>query len=509
MSKQHQPIIVGLDIGTTKVVAIAGRKNEFGKLEILGYGKSESNGVQHGVVLNIQQCVKSINLAMADLMQSSPNLEINDVYVGIAGHHIKSLQTRGDRILSSSNEDDVIITHKDIELLIKDQYKTCVAAGDQIIDIIPQEYTIDNIPDVRNPVGMPGVKIGANFHVVTGNINAIKNIRRCVDGAGLSTVDLVLQPIASAAAVITDEDLEAGVAIVDIGGGTTDIAVFHDGILMHTAVIPFAGCNVTDDIKKGLGVLRNQAEAMKVQFGTVLPTEANPDAYITIPGIRGLPPKEIKVQNLAAIIEARIAEIIEFVQFQLKQNNLHQKLHGGIILTGGGSMLKHIIQLTELKTGLNARIGKPNINLAGGQSEELGNPMFATAIGLILRGYDDIESGKTFHNLKGNTLYSVPEKPTYDPRVNYAQNQSQVYNANIENSVSPVSQYQKQLQEEIDTTPVVEEKVEQPIVETKQEIQASIQHKNTLPLKDKFSKIFNNLRNSFEGFFDGGNDEKL
>lgn len=502
MSKNRQPIIVGLDIGTTKVVAIAGRKNEFGKLEILGFGKSESNGVQHGMVLNIQQCVKSINLAMENLMQSYPNLEINDVYVGIAGHHIKSLQTRGDRILTSSSDEDVIISQKDIEALISDQYKTCVAAGDEIIDIIPQEYTIDNIPEVRNPVGMPGVKIGANFHVVTGNISAIKNIRRCVTGAGMNTVDLVLQPIASAAAVITEEDLEAGVAIVDIGGGTTDIAVFHDGILMHTAVIPFAGCNVTEDIKKGLGVLKNQAEAMKVQFGSVLPAEANPDAYITIPGIRGLPSREIKVQNLASIIEARVAEIIEFVQFQLKQNNLHHKLHGGIILTGGGSMIKHVVQLTELKTGLNARIGRPNINLAGGQVAELGDPMYATAIGLILRGYDDFETGKTINTTKGNFFYTTPEKQVgeswrkVEEPVHYA-TPSRTYAPPVVEEPTPAPTVQHQ---EPEVQPMVQPSV-QPVAKTVVE--------QPKKLKNAMSKIFSNMKDAFAGFFEDGNDEKL
>lgn len=490
MSKNQQPIVVGLDIGTTKVVAIAGRKNEFGKLEILGFGKSESNGVQHGVVLNIDQCVKSIKIALDDLQRANPNLEINDVYVGIAGHHIKSLQTRGDRILSSSNEEDVIIRNEDIELLINDQLKTCVAAGDQIIDIIPQEYTIDNIPNVRNPIGMPGVKIGANFHVVTGNVSAIRNIKRCIEGSDLSTVDLVLQPIASAAAVMSDEDLEAGVAIVDIGGGTTDIAVFHDGILMHTAVIPFAGCNVTEDIKRGLGVLRNQAEAMKVQFGTVLPSEANPDAYITIPGIRGLPPREIKVQNLASIIEARISEILEFVQFQLKQNNLSHKLHGGIILTGGGSMINHVVQLTELKTGLNTRIGRPNINLAGAQSEELDHPMYATAIGLILRGYSDFESGKKIINAKGNNIYSAPEKSALPPR--YKQYEEQETITRPEPIPRP--------------RPVVEEKVEPvaPKEETK-----PVPTEPTVQQPSRLSKIFSNLQNVIFDIFESGNDKKI
>lgn len=480
---KKQPVIVGLDIGTTKVVAIAGRKNEYGKVEILGYGKSVSNGVQHGVVLNIQQCEQSINMAMKDLLDRNPNLEINDVYVGIAGHHIKSLQTRGDRILSSSSDDDVIISHNDVELLKRDQHKTCVAAGDKIIDIIPQEYTVDNIPNIVNPVGMPGVKIGANFHVVTGNINAIKNINRCVEAAELNTVDLVLQPIASAAAVMSDEDLEAGVAIVDIGGGTTDIAVFHDGILMHTAVIPFAGCNITEDIKKGLGVLRNQAEQLKVQHGNALPSEANPDAYISIPGVRGLPPKEITLQSLAGIIEARVSEIIEFVQFQLKQNNLHHKLHGGIILTGGGSKLKHIMQLTELKTGLNARIGHPNINLAGGQPEELSHPMFATAIGLILRGYTDYESGKRFEHVKGNELLNETIQGTL------AQQQTEM----------PVRKSEPAM-------PVSKESAEDDFMQ-EQALETEIGSGE--PVMNRFQKLFNNLREGFTGFFEGGNDKSL
>jgi cell division protein FtsA len=492
MSKKQQPIIVGLDIGTTKVVAIAGRKNEYGKIEILGYGKSISNGVQHGVVLNIQQCVKSIELAMEDLMQNNPDLEVNDVYVGIAGHHIKSLQTRGDRILSSSNEDDVIITQKDIELLVSDQHKTCVAAGDQIIDIIPQEFTIDNIPNIINPVGMPGVKIGANFHVVTGNISAIRNIKRCVEGIALNTLDLILQPIASAAAVITDEDLEAGVAIVDIGGGTTDIAVFHDGILMHTAVIPFAGCNVTEDIKKGLGVLKNQAEAMKVRYGTVLPSKANPDAYITIPGVRGLPTREIKVQNLASIIEARVSEIIEFVQFQLKQNNLHHKLHGGIILTGGGSMLQHIRQLTELKTGLNARIGSPNINLAGGQSEELSHPMYATAIGLILRGYSDYEADKKFENSKGNFILNEPPTTITESSTPLA--------PKVVEAIPPVV--------DNDTIEAEENDNFKDGLFSKEDKKQEETPKDS-PIRNRFQKIFSNLKDAFTGFFEGGNDNKL
>ncbi len=388
----EQPIIVGLDIGTTKIAVIAGRKNEFGKLEILGFGKANSNGVKHGQVLNIDETIKAIKTALDNCFASNPNLEIRDVYVGIAGHHIKSLQTRGD-IVRQTNEEE--ITQHEIDHLVNDQYKTYIPAGDQIIDVIPQEFTVDNFQNIPNPIGYSGVKVGANFHIITGDKNAIRNINRSVEKSGLRTKDLVLQPLASSSAVMAQEDLEAGVAIVDIGGGTTDLAVFYEGILKHTAVIPFAGENITNDIKTGLGVLKTQAEQMKVQFGSALTNEAKGNAYITIPGLRGMPAKEISVKNLASIIQARMSEIMDFVTYHLKQVGLDNKaLNGGVVLTGGGSQLKHLIQLTEYATGLPARIGFPNEHLAAGHIEELAKPTYSTCIGLILKGYDDYEHNR-------------------------------------------------------------------------------------------------------------------
>ena len=407
MSKNEQPIIVGLDIGTTKVVAIAGRKNEFGKVEILGHGRADSAGVSHGVVMNIEQCIRSIEQAIEKCLLSNENLQLKEVYVGIAGQHIKSLQTRGDRVRSNS---DIEINQDDIDMLVRDQNKTYIPAGDQIIDIVPQDFTVDNTSYVLDPIGMSGVKIGANFHIITGDRNAIRNIKRCVDKSSLITRDLVLQPLASAAAVMNDEDLEAGVAIVDIGGGTTDLAVFYDGMLKHTAVIPYAGVNITNDIRNGLGVLRAQAEQMKVQFGTALAEEANSNAYITIPGLRGLPPKEISVKNLAHIIQARMQEILDYVMYHLKQVDLDKKLYGGIILTGGGAQLKHITQLTQFVTGMGARIGYPNEHLAGGHNEQLMNPMYSTCIGLILRGYHDFESGKMRFTGEGGNMIRITQE---------------------------------------------------------------------------------------------------
>ena len=386
----EKPIIVGLDIGTTKIAAIAGRKNEFGKLEIVGFGRANSNGVQHGMVLNIDQTITAIKTALANCYESNPDLKINEVYVGIAGHHIKSLQTRGDIVRQHTEE---AITQDEIDRLVEDQYRTYIPAGDQIIDVIPQEFTVDNFQNITNPIVYYCVIVGANFHIITGDRNAIRNIDKSVEKAGLKTNDLVLQPLASAAAVMGEHDLEAGVAIVDIGGGTTDLAVFKDGVLLHTAVIPFGGENITNDIKQGLGVLKAQAEQMKIQFGSALADEAKANAFITIPGLRGMPAKEISVKNLANIIQPRMSEIIDFVTYHLKQIGLDSRsLNGGIILTGGGSQLKHLIQLTEYITGLNARIGLPNEHLSSGHQEELAKPMYSTCIGLILKGFNDYEN---------------------------------------------------------------------------------------------------------------------
>jgi cell division protein FtsA len=411
-SENNNPIIVGLDIGTTKIVAIAGRKNEFGKLEIIGFGHAKSNGVQHGMVLNINQTISSIQSTMEDCRRCSPVLDIKEVYVGIAGHHIKSLKSNGD-IVRQSNDDE--ITQIEIDQLISDQHKIYIPAGDQIIDIIPQEYKVDNHENIPNPIGFSGVRVGANFHIITGDKNAIRNITRSVVKSNLQVTDLVLQPLASAAAVMSDQDLEAGIAIVDIGGGTTDLAIFYEGILKHTAVIPFGGENITMDIKTGLGVLKAQAEAMKVQYGSALPDQAAANAYIRVPSFKGLPPREVSVKLLAEIIQARMTEILEFVSFHIKQAGLDNRmLNGGIVLTGGGSQLKHLIQLTEYVTGFNARIGYPNEHLASGYTDELAQPMYSTCIGLILKGYNVYENSPHFLNkiFEEPEVVVAPNNPT-------------------------------------------------------------------------------------------------
>lgn len=467
---KDSPIIVGLDIGTTKVAAIAGRKNEFGKLEILGYGLADSSGVDHGMVMNIEKCIASINLAIENCVTRNPNLSINEVYVGIAGHHIKSLQTQGERV--RPNTDD-IIGKADIDFLIKDQFKTYIPAGDQIIDIIPQDYTIDGMSGIVDVKGRTGVKIGANFHIITGDKNAIRNINRCVINSGLITKDLVLQPLASAVAVMSPEELEAGVAIVDIGGGTTDLAVFYDGIIKHTAVIPYAGTNITNDIKQGLGVLLAQAEQLKVQFGNALASEAPTNEHITIPALRGGTAKQISSKNLAHIIQARMEEILEFVSYHLRLVNLDKKLNGGIILTGGGSQLKHLKQLTEYITGCSARLGHPNEHLASGYDAELDKPIYATCIGLVLRGFDDFEHDRiNFTN--SNHLLQVGQNVYMHESINTPKDSD---NANKEDK----------LQEAIETASFV----------------------NSNKRKVAIHQIFTNIKKNILGLFEEVDDSEL
>ncbi len=486
-TNNQQPIIVGLDIGTTKVVAIAGQKNEYGKIDILGMGLADSAGVDHGVVLNIEECTQSIENALGALKMKNPDLVINEVYVGIAGKHIKSMQVKGEIVRGDS---DIEITKEDVDKLINDQRQLFIPAGDQIIDIIPQEFRVDDAPRKVNPVGMYGVKLGATFHVITGDKFSIRNIKRCVDKLGLVTQDLVLQPLASAAAILSAEDLEAGVAVIDIGGGTTDLAIFHDGILKHTAVIPYAGTNITEDIRKILQVLKAQAEAMKVKFGTALAQEANPDAYITIPGLRGLPPKEIAVRNLAAIIEARMKEILEFAMDELKTLNIDHELFGGIILTGGGSELQNVLQLTEFVTGFNARIGYPVEHVSANNIKELENPRYSTCIGLILRGYSDYEAGKIGST---NSLTSKEEvELTFQEK---ATEKNELETSEVQKEASQVVENEDFNDTKEDVTTQTWGGYEDREDKTKE--------KNTI------KKIFDSIKTSIVNIFEDVNDDKI
>lgn len=376
-------IIVGLDIGTTKICAIVGRANEFGKVDILGMGKVYAHGgVTRGVVSNIDKTVVAIQEAIKEASEKS-NVDIKKVHVGIAGAHINSLQHRG-MIIRNNGEEE--INKEDLKKLEQDMYKLAVRPGDKIIHVLPQDYIIDDEPNITAPIGMAGVKLEGNFHIITGQITAAKNIYKCVEKADIKVAELTLEPLASAQSVLSDEELEAGVVLVDIGGGTTDVAIFHENIIRHTAVIPYGGNIITEDIKDGCNVMKNQAELLKTKFGSALATESADNEIVTIPGIRGREPKEISVKNLAKIIQARMEEILDLVYYEIKTSGLEKKMVGGIVLTGGGAMLKHIAQLAEFVTGLDARIGYPNEHLAKGMVEEVKSPVYATAVGLVLRG---------------------------------------------------------------------------------------------------------------------------
>jgi len=414
-SAKNSPIVVGLDIGTTKICVTVGRRSEHGKIEILGMGKAESAGVTRGVVSNIQKTVQAIMLAVEEASAQS-NVDVKIVNVGIAGQHIKSLQHRG---ILTRKELNTEIQRKDIDKLIEDMYKLLMPPGEEIIHVLPQEFTVDNEPGVKDPIGMAGVRLEANFHIISGHVSAVKNILKCVGNAGLETQELILEPLASSESVLSDEEKEAGVVLVDIGGGTTDLAIFHEGIIRHTAVIPFGGNSVTEDIREGCSVMRNQAELLKTRFGSALADENKENEIICVPGLRGREPKEISVKNLAYVIQARMEEIIEHVYYEIKSSGYEKKLIAGIVITGGGAQLKHLPQLVEFVTGLDSRIGYPNEHLAKNDVlpknvyDELKSPMYATGIGLLIKGIQKaelVEDSKVNGSVKIEKIV-VAEKP--------------------------------------------------------------------------------------------------
>ena len=359
---EQENIAVGLDIGTTKIVVMIGRYNEYNKIEILGIGKSKSIGVHRGVVNNITQTIQSVQQA-AQEAETVSGITINDVVVGIAGQHIRSLQ-HSDYITRSNTEE--VISTDDIDALCNQVHKLVMLPGEEIIHVLPQEYKIDGQSEITEPVGMYGGRVEASFHVVVGQIPSIRNIGKCVKNAGLNLDSVTLEPLASADAVLSQEEKEAGVALIDIGGGTTDLAIFKDDIIRHTAVIPFGGNVITEDIKEGCSIIEKQAELLKIKFGSAWPGENKDNEIVSIPGLRGREPKEITLKNLSKIIHARVVEIIEQVYVEIKNyghEEQKKKLIAGIVLTGGGSQLKHLKQLVEYITGIDTRIGLSLIHI--------------------------------------------------------------------------------------------------------------------------------------------------
>ncbi len=383
-------IVVGLDIGTTKIAAIVGRLNEFGKLEILGLGKAVSEGVIRGMVTNIDRTVDSIRKAI-DQAEEQSEIDIGVVNVGIAGQHIRSRIHHGSIIRQDPTS---TISTEEVNALTNDMYRTVVQPGSQIIHVMPQTYLVDNGEPTTDPVGWTGSCLEGDFHVITAQTNAIQNINKCVQKAGLEIENLILEPIASSLSVLSSQEKEAGIALVDIGGGTTDIAIFHENIIRHTAVIPFGGNIITQDIKQGCRVMQNQAELLKTKFGRALAEEAADNEIVAIPGLRERPPKEISIKNLAGIIQSRLEEITELVHREILSSGYGDSLNGGIVITGGGSQMQNIRQLFEYMTGMDCRIGYPNEHLGKSKIESIKSPMHATGVGLVLAGYHTLNEGE-------------------------------------------------------------------------------------------------------------------
>ena len=376
-------IIVGLDIGTTKIACFVGMRGESGKVKILGFGKTDSKGVEHGVVKNVSETAESIRRAVGEAADQA-DVDIDEVWVGIAGQHIKSRPSQGSVMIPAEHR---LIEREDVERLIHEQYNSMLEPGEEIIHVFPQQFIVDGDPlsHETSPVGVVGKKLMANFHMVTA--------KYAIQDAGLHIKGVVLEPIASAKAVLDDSDRESGVAMVDIGGGTTDVAIFHDGIIRHTSVLPLAGNAITNDIREGCNILKKQAESLKVKFGSCLVSAVSENDVISIPGIRSQAPREIYVKTLAGIINARAKMILEQVGYEIELSGFNRKLIAGITLTGGGAQLKNIKELSELVTATDTRIGIPNEHLEPDSVNynELAHPMYATGIGLVLYGIEESE----------------------------------------------------------------------------------------------------------------------
>ncbi|MEO2099185.1 MAG: cell division protein FtsA, partial [Flavobacteriaceae bacterium] len=327
--------------------------------------------------------------------------------------HIRSIQ-HSDYITREHPE--AVIDEEDIQKLIQQVYKLVMLPGEEIIHVLPQEYKVDGQGEIKEPVGMHGGRLEANFHVVVGQVSSIKNIGRCIKSAGLNMANITLEPLASSEAVLSYEEKEAGVALIDIGGGTTDLAIFKDGIIRHTAVIPFGGNVITEDIKEGCSIIEKQAELLKIKFGSAWPGENRDTEIVSIPGLRGRDPKEISLKTLSKIINARVVEIVEQVFLEIKNyghNDQKKKLIAGIVLTGGGSQLKHLKQLVEYITGMDTRVGYPSEHLAGDTQEAVSSPLFATSVGLLMNALKGVPAAtETTETVVAESETSENEEPT-------------------------------------------------------------------------------------------------
>jgi cell division protein FtsA len=392
-------IVTAIDIGTTKIVALAGEKDERGRVRILTKASvpTPPKSVTQGVVQNIEKVSAAIREAV-DLAERDSEIKFESVFVGIAGRHVKSNQNSHSLMITSEDE---IIKQADIDRLAAEIKNISLESGEEIIDIIPQDYVVDAQSGITEPVGMKGRKLTGNFHIIIGETTSAKNLKLCVERLGIHVKGLYLEPIASAAAVLTEDEKEIGVAMVDIGGGTTDLAIYYEGILRHTAVIPFGGNVITKDIKEAYQILSKHAEELKVDCGTALAEFAHKESIAVIPGISGREPKEISLYELAEIIQARMEEIIDILKFEIINSGFSDHIGAGIAVTGGGSLLKNLSHLITFRTGYDVKISKP-ASFASTSAARVQSPKLSTAVGLVILGFN--------HKGGQQDLYERPKK---------------------------------------------------------------------------------------------------
>lgn len=400
---RENDIIAAIDIGTTKIVAIAGRVDSSGALKIIGLEKTVSQGVKRGVVHNIEETRNAIKLVF-DRLQENIVEKISSVYVGIAGQHIRCVQSKQFKYIQHDIDE---IQKQDVDDLLKENLRIPLEVGEQVLHIVPQDYVVDKETGIHNPIGMSGRRLDGTYNVIIGRTASARNIEKCVTGVGLDVNELVLEPLASSMAVLTNDEKESGVVLVDIGGGTSDIAIYFDGSLRHTAVIPFGGDSITRDIKEGCAVMIKQAESLKIQFGEAVAEIADEEKVVNIPSQGGWEEKEVSFKKIALIIQSRMEEIIEVVQQHIAQTGLGDKLGSGIVLTGGGANLRNVAVLAREQTGLYVRIGKPESSSKISIDEDMANARFSTGVGLLLRG---LEQESLKEKIRENDDAIVPDE---------------------------------------------------------------------------------------------------
>jgi cell division protein FtsA len=386
MAKEAGNLIVGLDIGTSKVATLVAELRPDGSLEILGMGSHESRGLKKGVVVNIEATVNAIQRALEE-GELMADRKITSAFVGIAGSHIKSFNSTGMVAIK-----DKEVSALDVARVIDTAKAVNIPTDQQILHVLRQEFIIDGQEDVREPIGMSGVRLEVKVHIVTGAVSAAQNIVKCVRRCGLEVSDLILQPLASSRAVLTDDEKDLGVCLVDIGGGTSDVAIFTHGAIRHTAIIPIAGDQITNDIAMALRTPTAEAETIKVRHGVALRQLADPNEMIEVPGIGERPPRTMSRQTLAEVIEPRVEELFSLVQQVLRESGYEELLSSGIVLTGGSSVMRGMVELGEEIFHMPVRVGIPRY--AGGLSEIVCSPRYATSVGLLLEGVEQVQHGR-------------------------------------------------------------------------------------------------------------------